>query len=172
MDGSCVDGCNDTKKSGSYCNLTGSAMHPWCDTCDVTDANQQSVANCSAGCEVCVPPCLKCINGYFLSGVTCVPCNNNDQHCELCFGNRNCTKCNKGYYGPVCKKCPTNCIDCVSVLNCTRCKVGWQRTKCHCRSNNNTFCGVNVCGKVLKKCVYECSIRCRADTCQNIKGYC
>ena len=96
--------------------------------------------------------CIKCEDGYFLSGTHCYQCN---EHCTKCTSSTSCSECEIGRYGPQCEyTCSSLCTDCVSSSLCTSCIAG--RYGLTCQSNCPLGCKNILCNKDAGNCVDGC----------------
>ena len=52
------------------------------------------------GCQLCISPsvCTGCYNGYFLSGSSCLKCNQGVDNCAVCLNSTICVLCNSDSY--------------------------------------------------------------------------
>ena len=174
LDGHCIEGCLDPLKLGDFCNMTCNLTFPGCKTCRIEGGQFECNDTCSAGCEICGPPCTKCQRGLWLGGTECYNCSMRVTYCVACSGVNDCTECQPGYFGHKCEKCPGHCLEFESETNCSKCETGWQGTKCQCGPNckqNGT--GVEDWCADDGKCTAGCLDGKMADNCQgNCTEYC
>lgn len=108
-----------------------------------------SINNC-AQCNADKSICEACAHDYYLWENECVSCNSLEcaecglpntctkcmntkkckacaiPHCRTCTASGKCTVCEKGFYGPTCQPCPSNCLTCSSGDStvCLECQPG------------------------------------------------
>ena len=119
---------------------------PDCATCPaVCTQCPTTIANCFSCDPLKTTNCLKCVDGYFLSGnTTCTPC---PAGCPLCSSTSFCFESSPGYYLVpdqngvslgIIKICNSPCATCkFDPNNCLSCQSGWTLfgTKCHLNNN-------------------------------------
>ncbi len=129
----CAPGCSDC--SSGVCSA--------CSDGYIYDSDSSTCFVCPAGCTVCSASdpnsCSVCIDGAYLSGTDCLPC---DSKCITCSGSAtSCQSCLPGeYYDGICFSCPNNCLNCTSNSTCTDCQKGFV-----------------VAGGACRKCSQSCS---------------
>ena len=113
--------------------------------------SQCTVDNCDD--DYCIESsCIKCQDGYFLSGQSCINC---PDHCITCDGPSVCMQCSPGRYGLLCENmCKNTCLDCVSSTQCTSCIRGHHGLSCE------QYCPLGCidieCEKSSGRCIQGC----------------
>lgn len=97
-----------------------------------------------------------CLNGFYLSRLTCIACENSHPYCLTCSQDgKICNTCMDGYFQDKgsCASCGNNCISCKSAAACDKCKDGslWDGKVCRdCNVTNCLTCSkVNLCTKCM-----------------------
>ena len=110
------------------------------------DINHCDPAYCSGS------SCIKCEDGYYLSGTHCYDC---PTFCVTCTGPATCTECVRGRYGFECDyTCSALCTDCISSSQCTECIPG--RHGPYCQFYCPLGCIDILCEKESGKCTKGC----------------
>ena len=114
--------------------------------------------------------CIKCKDGYYLSGTSCYRCRSN---CVTCTGYYTCTECVKGKYGTTCESsCSSRCPACISSSLCTECIPGRHAATC------NSYCPESCIDILCEKDTAKCSLGCRhgyynsGDDCNECPEHC
>jgi cysteine-rich repeat protein len=177
----CSLSCFKCSGTASFCTSCPSGLHFYLNNCvencpnnfyvDVTN----TCISCSLNCNTCASAtvCLRCENGFFLSGGLCVACQ---ASCSKCITSAsNCLECSSvlllaqsgscvascspGYYlaDRTCLTCPTGCALCTSPIICTSCSPGYLSQNQECKTN----CDIGYYKNTLTSCS-PCNNKCRA----------
>lgn len=120
------------------------------------------LTNCLA-CNSTANPveCLACIDTFYLSGTSCVPCPTG---CLTCLSNGSCSSCLPGYNDPgnltcinvagcsatqyflggICNSCNSTCLSCLDANTCFTCQATYSLINgvCQCDTNQGLFASV------------------------------
>lgn len=96
--------------------------------------------------------CIKCKDGYYLSGTSCYQCQST---CTKCLSYSTCTECAKGWHGPTCSsQCKSECLECSSFSQCKECIPG--RYGSYCQNYCPLACIDIVCEIDSGNCLLGC----------------
>lgn len=140
---------------GNTCSLCASNCLECNGTAFCLDCRMGTFVNATGSCAACVAPCitctanstgcLSCVIGFYLSGFSCMPCENN---CAVCISSTNCSACNLGYYPST----VSTCLSCTSLFpHCSLCSAT-ACLACNTGRYLNSTSNCSACSQLMTGC--------------------